>query len=276
MQTATLPTAKGSATLLLASYDGSSTYQLPSPRRPLHDTSARPAPPGAALRRDSALADWPWPLCPTRGHGLYRSPRTGRLQPKMCGAIRCWACIVPVANGYARAIALAEPDQLLRFSLVGDDWPTIRRRVNRYRQRLRKLGVAVQDAYHVEPNPLGTGNHVHMWVWGDPLLEPSVRDAALAAGMGFEVDVRPAYLLDRAAGPMQEYGMKAVLERPEGTSSMPEQAQQYLTLNGGRLLHSTRQFWRDAATGERLSGVRAAAVAARNRTHRDVTEQVAA
>lgn len=70
--------------------------------------------------------------------------------------------------------------------------------------------------------------------------------------------------------------MKAVLERPEGTSSMPEQAQQYLTLNGGRLLHSTRQFWRDAATGERLSGVRAAAVAARNTTHRKVTEQVAA
>jgi hypothetical protein len=64
----------------------------------------------------------------------------------MCGAIRCWACIVPVAFNYARAIALAAPDQLLRLSLVGDDWPTIRRRVNRYREHLRKQGLAVQDA----------------------------------------------------------------------------------------------------------------------------------
>lgn len=281
MPTDILLPSHGISALLLANNDGSSTFDLPSPRPHRHDDiaarllqPAATAPSTNAAGCGAASEDWPWPLCPSRGHQQYRSPRTGRYQPKMCGAIRCWVCVVPVALSYARAIALAEPDQLVRLSLVGDDWTTIRGRVNRYRQHLRAQGLAVQDTYHVEANPRGTGNHLHMWIWGDLLLEPTVRNAALSAGMGREVDVRAAYLPEQGV-PALTYGMKAVLDRPRHTSSMPVQAEHYLELNGQRLLHSTRSFWRDAATGETLAGVRAAAVAARKRNPRAL-QQVAA
>jgi hypothetical protein len=128
----------------------------------------------------------------------------------------------------------------------------------------------------VEGNPRRTGNHLHMWVWGDYLLEPAVIDAALSAGMGREVDVRQAYLPDRQEVPALTYGMKAVLDRPKGTSSMPAQAEQYLTVNGQRLVHATRLFWRDGAGGQPLGGVRAAAVAARNKPYTPAAQRVAA
>jgi hypothetical protein len=144
--------------------------------------------------------------------------------------------------------------------LVGDIWARIRFNLNVFRRNLRRLGFAVQDAFHVEANPLGTGHHAHLWTWGPSLLdEAAVSEAAVRAGMGREVWVGHR---ERPAGAPLWYGMKTVLDFAHPTQLAPE-ISQYLELNGGRLLHASRGFWRDAEGREIRGGVRAAAKLAR-------------
>ncbi len=233
----------------LAYYDGSSTSTSHGQHGRLFDgllTASRRAP------------------CPSRGHELYRNPWSGQMQPKMCGAIRCPVCIVSVALRYSAAIALAEPEHFVLLTDVGEAWPTIKVRLNRYRQALRKAGQLVQDAYHVEPNPNGTGHHVHQWAWGGQVDGSSVACAASSAGLGSFTSIKTAYT--PSSGRLS-YGLKTIIQGGPECGEMPAMAQRYLEVNGGRLVHATRGFWRDGASGGRLAGVRAAAVVASQRHH---------
>lgn len=231
------------------------TLTGPPKRPPLHplDYSDRSSNSMVGL---PPLTAWPWPLCPTKGREVFRDPRTGRLRPRACGTVRCPVCIVPVALRYAAAIALAEPERLVLLTGVAAEWSTIRKQINRYRQAVRKLGAHCQDAYHVEENPAGTGNHVHMWGWGGAIDEAVVSAAANSAGLGLFSGVQQAFVPETGR---LVYGMKAVLEDRDTDGAMTAHAERFLELNGGRLLHATRGYWRDGAKGARLGGVRQAA-----------------
>ncbi len=103
-----------------------------------------------------------------------------------------------------------------------------------------------------DQNPAGTGHHIHAWQWGDPLDQGLLRDAALSAGMGDFAEVHPR----RApAGAALTYGMKTVIDGSPVGTELPDATWDYLRLNGGRLLHATRGFWRDE-TGQQLGEVR--------------------
>ena len=187
---------------------------------------------------------------------------TGLLVPAGCHRLSCPVCVVVLAFRLGAAIGLARPDQQVLLTQVGEDWTTIRRRMNHFRRILKGLGVRSEDVYHVEPNPQGTGCHVHMWRWGDRLARSVVAEAAVRAGMGSFADVQPRR---QPSGSPLTYGLKTILNEPSEGMTLSPGAQRYLDLNGNRLCHASRNFWRDE-TGGPLPGVRAAAKQANHAT----------
>ena len=213
-------------------------------------------------RQLSTLDGWDPPeivRCPNRPTRDLVGTTTGLMLPAGRYSQRCPVCVQTVARRYAAAIGMARPDQHLLLTDVGDTWPEIRARVNYLRRDLKRRGYELQDAYHVEPFASGLGCHVHMWVWGPSrLASDDARAAALRAGMG-----RETHVSDRRspAGAPLAYGLKMVLEGPPGPE-LREAARLYLTLNGGRLVHPTRGFWRDGS-GAPIRGARLAQKQAR-------------
>ncbi|PYF99067.1 hypothetical protein SAMN05216184_10990 [Georgenia satyanarayanai] len=123
---------------------------------------------------------------------------------------------------------------------------------------LRGSVAPVEAVYHVEANPGGTGNHMHLWVRSSRLPRRAVASAVACAGFGTVFDVRRVEL--PAEGQRLQattYGMKACLQRPAGATGLWPAAEQYLTLNGDRLEHHTRDFYLDRS-GSPAGGVRAA------------------
>ena len=184
-----------------------------------------------------------WPACPAK-HGLSVLNRaTGELVPARCDRLTCFACLVPSAISTARAIAWARPRQWVTLTRVGDSWQAARRQVRRFRQQLQRLGVGGEFAYHVEPNPSGTGQHAHLWWWGDPLDAEIVRRAS----GGAYAAVGEIWISNNYEIPTLEYGMKMVLwDRPDSPRWLSVLLTEFLDVNGGRLVHQTRDYFRDA------------------------------
>ena len=196
--------------------------------------------------------------CPRKRGSLLANTTTGQFLPLPCGVLTCHVCIVHTALGHAAAIASARPTEQVLLTQVGDEWGVIKKRFKQLRDTLCRRGSKGEYVYHVEQNPAGTGHHVHLWHWGAPLSEPLLREAARSAGMGAEATVRPMSTFPRYLA----YGMKAVIERPDGATELWPAAREYLRLNGGWLHHQTRGYWR-GPDGEPLGGIKAAVIAAR-------------
>lgn len=145
-------------------------------------------------------------------------------------------------------MALARPTHMYLLTLVGEDWRTIRANMTSFVRRVRRSVVEFQHAWHVEANPDGTGTHIHGWCWGTIPAQHVLREAAVLSGMGSYASIRP-WRLDASDDPLIAYGMKSVTGPQLGRSS---EAQEFLALNGGRVMHASRGFYRDAATGELL------------------------
>ena len=124
-----------------------------------------------------------WPDCPNRTTHEVFNPDTGEVRPARCLRLTCFACLPMVALRLSGAIRLARPNGFGLLTAVGDDWPTVRSRMNGFRRMLRRR-FEVVDAFHVEPNPRGTGNHVHMWLRGDDVSASAMSEFASRAGFG--------------------------------------------------------------------------------------------
>jgi hypothetical protein len=192
--------------------------------------------------------------CPSRAGLFMLNIDTGQRVPAGCDRLSCPVCVRRIAIRYGQAIGLARPERGLLLTQVGDDWPTIQSRVHHLRKTLRRRGLESHEVFHVEPNPLGSGHHIHAWQWGDPLNDALLSDAAASAGMGTFAVVRPRRAPD---GAPLAYGLKVVIDGSPDGRTLPENTWQFLRLNGGRLGHATRSFWRDEH-GRQLSGVREA------------------
>ncbi len=134
-----------------------------------------------------------------------------------------------------------------------------------YRLRRRRKN---NWCWHVEPNPKGTGHHVHLWQYGDFLPQRMLSAAAASVGMG-----KVAYIsrVKAKEGEAMGYGMKLAgmaygLKMAEAAATLDT----YLEANGGRMVHATRGFWR-AEDGTAYAGQREAmsAWASRNRSASD-------
>jgi hypothetical protein len=218
--------------------------------RPLRGRSDAAPEPGPLYSFSNGQTVAP-PECRT---GWWHCKVHGDFIPARCGANWCPWCGPINALRITGAIALAGPERLLTLTQVGESWATVRVRMRRLRHRLVNDVGAVQWVWSVEPNPRGTGHHVHAEQYG--AFVPVRRLSALARreGMGQVVDIRrirmrvdvsSRYLVKLAA---DAYGTK--LARGD-----VEQLGAYLRANGGRqMVHASRGFWRDQ-DGRPLSGV---------------------
>jgi hypothetical protein len=187
----------------------------------------------------------------TRVPHLNVDARTGEARPMRCGSNSCAACAVWNARRIAGAIRLADPQSQFTLTLVGHDHATIRTLMKWLLDSLRAAVAEVELAWAAEPNPAGTGTHVHGYLHtgdtGRVVNCPEMAKALAEAGIYtiFRLDPVP-----RGAGSNHmSYPMKCL--------SDPDLREPFLILNGTPkrlfLIHSTRGFWRDGAGGEKLT-----------------------
>jgi len=172
---------------------------------------------------------------------------TGETRPARCGRNLCSYCLARNARRRALAIALAQPDRELRLSLVADEgdpdpWQTARLRINRTREYLKRWGEpAGLWGFHVERNPGENGFHAHVVQHGSHKVNKDALDqAAFRAGAGL-TRVRKVQHVDGLA----EYGLKGAAIAAYGLKGALE-GTEYLRLNGGRLGHYSRGFFRNS------------------------------
>jgi hypothetical protein len=201
--------------------------------------------------------------CPNRRGLAMLDYVSGQWSPARCRRLRCPYCIAVQAFLRSAAIALAAPKRAIRLSLVAepgelDPWPVAQRRINRTREfYLRQTGHSLGEmCSHVEMNPQQTGFHAHVWQHGARRVDMGALDeASQRAGGGF-AKVETVRSVTGAAS----YGLKGVGGMSYGMKESGEDPAEYLRLNGGRLTHQTRGFFR-SVDGSTLS-VRAAERAA--------------
>jgi hypothetical protein len=198
--------------------------------------------------------------CPNKLGWRWRNLSTDQTFAARCERNSCSWCLPMNVSDRAMAIGYANPQRFIRYSLVGNDWQTIRNRMKDLRYTIRKEGYAYEDCYHVEPNPAGTGHHVHAFQHGDYIPQRELVEMADSAGLGRNTDIRKwtaaterstAYAMKSAAG----YGMKSAGESYEAGAT-------YLAANGKRLHHHSRGYFRHP-WGEHIGAVRDAVKAAR-------------
>jgi hypothetical protein len=128
-----------------------------------------------------------------------------------------------------------------------DPWRTVRGRVNRTREYLKRFGEDPGEwVVHVECNPALTGFHGHIWQHGPRKINADALDqAAFRAGAGL-TRVRKVRSEVGVAG----YGLKGAGAMGYGLKGSEGDPMEYLRLNGGRLTHQSRGFFRseDGAT----------------------------
>lgn len=135
-------------------------------------------------------------------------------------------------------MAWARPERRFELTQVGNDWHTVRARLKRLRYDIVAEGYRDHEwAWMVEPNPRGTGHHVHGYQKGPYIPQARLSDLAARRGMGFRVYIK-AMAGQRATG----YGLKALTYGLKG-ASREESHGLHLALNGGRLSHHSRGFY---------------------------------
>lgn len=194
--------------------------------------------------------------CPrTRGY-VWANLETGEVRPARCGRNGCLWCGPINAVILAGAIDVAGPQRLLTLTKVGDSWAEVRPRMFKLGYEIRRAWGQSEWCWHVEPNPKGTGHHVHALQWGASFIPQRwLSAAARRRGMGKVVDIRPVRAQDRVGF----YGLK--MAAAAYTLKLAREEESYRTyqrVNGGRqLAHASRGFWRDR-DGLELAGVKAA------------------
>lgn len=188
--------------------------------------------------------------CPARSGMVFLNLSTGAVVPARCGRLACGYCLAKNARRRALAIALAQPQRELRLSLVADSgdadpWQTARGRINRTREYLKRWKEPIGFwGFHVEPNPEGTGYHAHVVQHGPRKINKDALDqASFRAGAGL-TRVRKVQHVDGLA----EYGLKGAALAAYGLKGAAE-GSEYLRLNGGRLGHYSRGFFRSLDGG---------------------------
>lgn len=182
--------------------------------------------------------------CPRKLGFVMLSLSTGVVMPARCDANFCPYCAPIKASQIARAMALAEPERMIRLSLIPDRFPDSQRAVKSLVKWLRRNFGRVELCYSIEPNPKGTGNHAHAWQHGPRKIpQAALQEACHRVGLGFP-DIRRW----RNRGGATGYGLKGI-----GYGMKSDDLETFLDLNGGRLVHATRDFFRDGRQGERLT-----------------------
>jgi hypothetical protein len=178
--------------------------------------------------------------CPRKEDYRWQHEDTGEIRPARCRANFCPWCGPVNASLVAGAISLAGVERMGTLTQVGDDWQTMRARMFRLAYDLRR-SHELAWAWHIEPNPKGTGHHAHFFQRGDFLPQRELSRLADSRGMGKVADIRKWETKGKAGYGLKLAGVSYGLKQAQAEDTM----RTYLRANGGRLVHTTRAFWRD-------------------------------
>ncbi len=170
-----------------------------------------------------------------------------------CRRLRCRPCLLWAAWRRGLALADARPERFLTLTLVGEDWATVRARMFRLRHHVVQEVGSVEWCWSVEPNPRGTGHHVHAFQRGVFVPQARLSELARREGMGFRCDIRRW----QANAGAEAYGLKGVGYGLKGVAGV-EAGEVYLAENGGRLTHQSRGFFAGGVRAAEARGVAAA------------------
>lgn len=181
--------------------------------------------------------------CPNNRMGYFFVHKlSGEIAGWRCSRNACGYCVQGNARKRARAISLAAPERAILLTQVGDSWSVVQNRVNLARHRLQKaIGAKFDWVWHVEPNPEGTGHHVHAWQRGGYIPQSVLSEVADGVGMGDVVFINKIRQVKSAA----QYGLKGLGYGLKGVAKEESRAA-YLIANGRRLTHQSRGFFLDS------------------------------
>jgi hypothetical protein len=162
---------------------------------------------------------------------------TGEVKPVPCGRLACPPCARYLAWRRSMAMAYARPERRFELTQVGDDWQTVRARVKDFRYRIVEAGYVWDHSWMGEPNPRGTGHHVHGYQRGSYVPQDTISQVADRCGMG-----RVTYVKAMRGQQATGYGLKALTYGLKGATRAESHAL-HLELNGGRLSHHSRNFY---------------------------------
>lgn len=164
-------------------------------------------------------------------------PERGITRPWRCDTNLCPDCGPWRGLRVRDAIARSGADWLITLTRAGECWADAHSRMRRLAEALRRRGITPCWTYVVEADQ--SGLHVHVLHRGS-VGDPGVLDGlASDAGFGLITDVRPVTDVRSAAG----YILKAAIGDEQRVGlALPE----HLEMNGGRLLHHSRGFFRSA------------------------------
>lgn len=181
--------------------------------------------------------------CPNMLGYIFMNLDTGQIVAARCRRNSCAYCVQGNARARARAIALAKPERAILLTQVGDDWQLVRGRTRRLKFELQKqLGKEFEWVFHVEPNPAGTGHHVHAWERGAYIPQRMLSAAAEKIGFGGFARINKIKSVTDAAS----YGLKGLGYGLKGVHAA-ESRSAYLVANGKRLTHQSRKFFLDSS-----------------------------
>jgi hypothetical protein len=175
------------------------------------------------------------PPCPNMKGFYFLDEASGAVIPARCGRNTCPSCARANAYRIGMAVAMAEPRWSIHITKVGHQWATVQRHVNRIVEYVRRPGNSLVMAWFVEHDPHGEDHHVHGYGRADDIGYETWQATAKAVGTG------SIHIQKRRSDTREPvlYGLKTVLR---GTD---DDVREFLDLNGGRLVHASRGFWRD-------------------------------
>lgn len=180
-----------------------------------------------------------WRGCPAKTGWYNLSLGTGAFHPMRCKRHRCGFCGPLNANLVSLALAHANPERAITFTLAGEKWQQRRNRMKRLRHSITREGYATEWAWHVEPNPRGTGHHVHVLQRGDYIPAAHLRSMARTEGFGSRARIEK--LRDKHGAAI--YNTK-MLASAYGVKMLRDQQDVFLDANGGRPVHTSREWWK--------------------------------
>ncbi len=218
---------------------------------------ARPqgAPPSLVPNSESVHGDLAL-ICPRRPYWIEAIQRPDLRFPASCDSYSCAQCgprkAVTTAAVLTWAMAHADRSRLVTLTLAPEDWPARRQKMRNLKRLLAAKGYGWEVGWATEPNPKGTGLHIHGIQHGDRVPQRVLQDT-----WGAIVDIRAVgrKSQDRAAG---VYTVKES-RRVAGYAvkgATGEHLAEHLARNGGRPAHWSRGFLHGKTKRQVLSEVR--------------------
>lgn len=185
--------------------------------------------------------------CPRARNRVVVELFSGMVFPDRCRSSQCAFCLPLNARRRCLAITLAEPQRMIRLSLVGDQGDedpcrTALIRIKRTRQALKRMGYDPGEwTYTIERNPNDTGFHAHCLQRGSYLPQDALQTACERGGAGIPY----INAIKRTGQWTSRYGLKGFGADGYGLKTFRPTADpaDALRLNNGRMEHHTRGFY---------------------------------